>query len=154
MDSIDRMIVTALQKDGRLSNKELAARVGLAPSSCLERVRKLHNAGVLLGYHAEISAEALGIGLQAMIAVQLRQHSRELVDAFYAFALGLHEVVAVYHVAGSHDFLVHVAVQDALQLRDFALDRMTTRPEVRHIETSLIFDCARDPVLPCYNSRP
>jgi len=150
LDVIDFEILSALQRDGRLSNKELAAIVGLAPSSCLERVRKLRRLDVLQGMHAEVRTASLGIGLQAMIAVQLRQHSRELVNAFHAHALSLSEVVAVYHVAGACDFQVHVAVRDATHLRDFALDKLTTRPEVRHIETSLIFDYARNPELPNY----
>jgi DNA-binding Lrp family transcriptional regulator len=77
LDRIDRALVRALQKDARLSNKELAAQVGLAPSSCLERVRRLRRTGVLRGFHADVAPEALGVGLQALIAVQLRQHSRQ-----------------------------------------------------------------------------
>ena len=152
LDRIDCDILTLLQKDARLSNKELAAAVGLAPSSCLARVQHLRAEGVLRGAHAEVDPQALGVGLQALIAVQLRQHSRAQVKAFWKHALGLPEVLAVFHVAGTHDFQVHVAVRDAHHLRDLALDAFTTRTEVAHIQTSLIFEWAKGQVMPNYRA--
>ncbi len=150
LDRIDCDILVHLQKDARLSNKELAAAVGLAPSSCLARVQRLRTDGILKGAYAEVDPAALGVGLQALIAVQLRQHSRAQVKAFWKHAMGLPEVLAVFHVAGTHDFQVHVAVRDAHHLRDLALDAFTTRSEVAHIQTSLIFEWAKGPVMPNY----
>lgn len=152
LDRTDCVLLTLLQKDARLSNKELAAAVGLAPSSCLARVQRLRSEGVILGAHTEVDPQALGIGLQALIAVQLRHHSRAQVKSFWKHALGLPEVLAVFHVAGTHDFQVHVAVRDAHHLRDLALDAFTTRPEVTHIQTSLIFEWAKGQVMPNYRS--
>ena len=152
LDRIDCDILNLLQKDARLSNKELASAVDLAPSSCLARVQRLRSGGVLRGAHADVDPQALGIGLQALIAVQLRQHSRAQVKAFWKHALGLPEVLAVFHVAGTHDFQVHVAVRDAHHLRDLALDAFTTRPEVAHIQTSLIFEWAKGQVMPNYRA--
>jgi DNA-binding Lrp family transcriptional regulator len=152
LDRIDFALIELLQKDARLSNKELAATVGLAPSSCLARVQRLRTEGVLKGAHAEVNPDALGIGLQALIAVQLRQHSRAQVKAFWKHMMGLPEVLAVFHVAGTHDFQVHVAVRDAHHLRDLALDAFTTRSEVAHIQTSLIFECAKGKVMPNYKA--
>lgn len=140
LDRIDRQILSLLQKDARLSNKELAARVDLAPSSCLTRVQRLKEAGVLRGFHAFVEPAALGIGLQALIAVRLQKHSREKVRAFIKHLLGRPEVVALYHVTGAFDFQVHVAVKDTGHLRDLAMDAFTTRPEVESIQTSLLFD--------------
>jgi DNA-binding Lrp family transcriptional regulator len=154
LDRIDRALIAALQNDARLSNKELAARVGLAPSSCLERVRRLRGGGVLRGARAEVDPAALGIGLQAMIAVQLRQHAREEVEAFRAHALGQRAVVAVYHVAGEHDFLLHVAVPDTDALRNLALDAFTARREVARVQTWLMFEAARAPAWPDYLAPP
>ncbi|MEM7052055.1 MAG: Lrp/AsnC family transcriptional regulator [Acidobacteriota bacterium] len=148
LDRIDFELLAALQKNARMTNKELAARVGLAPSTCLERVRRLQREGALRGFHAEVSPQALGIGLQAMIAVRLQRHSRDLVGSFRRHALALAEVVAVYHLTGANDFLVHVAVRDPDHLRDLALDAFTTRSEVAHIETALIFEHQRSSTLP------
>lgn len=148
LDRIDYEILDHLQKDARHSNKELAAAVGLAPSSCLARVQRLREANVLRGFHADVDPEALGIGLQALIAVQLQKHSRPKVKAFWKHLLGLPEVLAVFHVTGEYDFQVHVAVRDAHHLRDLALDAFTTRPEVARIATSLIFESRRKPAMP------
>lgn len=140
LDRIDRALLHALAKNARASNKELAALVGLAPSSALERVRRLVREGAVRGFPADISPAALGYSLEAMMAVRLRQHSREHFDAFRAHALTLPEVVAVYHMAGENDFLVHVRARSAEHLRDLAIDRFITRSEVGHIETWLVFE--------------
>jgi DNA-binding Lrp family transcriptional regulator len=147
LDRTDRALVAALQNDARISNKELAALVGLAPSTCLERVRALRARGVVRGFHAEVDRSALGRSLEAIIAVRVRPHSRTHVDSFWRYALSLREVIEVFHVTGADDFLVHVGLADTEALRDFVLDRLTVRPEIAHVETHLIFDQARRPVL-------
>lgn len=139
LDRIDFAIVAVLQKNARLANNRLAELVGVAPSTCLERVRRLGRLGVIRGYHCDVDPSALGIGLEAMIAVRLSQHSRDLVDSFREYVVDLPEVRSVFHVTGGDDFLVHVAVRDSDHLRDLALDSFTTRPEVDHIQTQLIF---------------
>jgi DNA-binding Lrp family transcriptional regulator len=148
LNRIDFAILAALQNDARLSNKELAARVGLAPSSCLERVRRLRTEGVLTGFRAQIDPRALGITIQALVFVRLARHARKQVKAFRQHALSLAESIGLYHVAGQHDFLVHVGVRDANHLRDLALDAFTSRPEVARIETHLIFEHVPTPQLP------
>jgi DNA-binding Lrp family transcriptional regulator len=148
LDRTDFAILGALQNDARLSNKELAARVGLAPSSCLERVRRLRQDGVLAGYRALVEPRALGIAIQALVFVTLARHARAQVKSFRQHALSLPESIAVYHVAGQHDFLVHVGVRDANHLRDLALDAFTSRAEVSRIETHLIFEHVPKPQLP------
>jgi DNA-binding Lrp family transcriptional regulator len=148
LDQIDFDILGSLQNNARISNKELAARVRLAPSSCLERVRRLSAAGVLRGFHAEVDPGALGHGLQAMITVRLRRHARREVVAFRAHLLALPEVLAIFHVGGSYDFVVHVAVRDSNHLRDLAMDSFTARPEVGQMETHFIFEYTRSMTLP------
>ncbi|NIM61055.1 MAG: winged helix-turn-helix transcriptional regulator [Acidobacteria bacterium] len=140
LDRTDCEILAELQKNARVSNKELAARIGLAPSTSFERVRGLVSDGVLRGYHAEVDPAALGIGLEAMVAIRIAKHSRELIEEFRRHVAVLPEVVANYHVGGANDFLVHVAVRDAEHLRTVVLESFSTRPEVVHIETSLVFE--------------
>jgi DNA-binding Lrp family transcriptional regulator len=147
-DAVDRRILAELRNDARVSNKDLAERAGIAPSTCLARVARLEQQGVLIGYHAELAPRAIGLGVQAMIAVRLEKHSRADVDRFRAHLLGLREVLTLYHVAGANDFLVHVAVRDTDRLRELVLDAFTARPEVAHLETALIFEQARNPKLP------
>lgn len=153
LDRIDCTIIELLQKNARLSNKEIAAAVGLAPSSSWERVKRLVELGVFTGFHAQVRPKALGIGLEAMVAVRLGRHSHNLVERFRDEVLKLPEVIAVTHLAGRDDFLVHVAVRDADHLREFALSRLTTRPEVAHLETHLVFEHTRKDVMPEYLDR-
>jgi DNA-binding Lrp family transcriptional regulator len=150
LDRIDFEIIDALQNDARLSNKELAAMVSLAPSSCLTRVRTLAAAGVLTGYHAEVSPPAMGIGLQAFVAVRLTRTSRDAFRALQAHVLALPEVLAVFHVSGVYDLQVHVAVRDVTHLRDLIVDQFATRKEVDRCETSVIYAHERKPRLPHY----
>ena len=149
-DRIDLRILTALQKNARRSNKELAAEVGLSESSCLERVRRLQRDGVLTGFHAAIDPEAMGVRLQAMILIRLHKHSRDVVESFRDYMLTLSEVVDVYLVGGAYDFMIHVQVPDSTYLRDMELDKITVRPEVVHVETSLIFEHSRNSKLAEY----
>lgn len=141
LDEIDFGIVRQLQNNARLTNKELAARVGLAPSTTLVRTRALEREGVLRGYRAEIDPRALGIGLQALISVRLRQHTSADVEQFRSYVLAMPEVMRLYHMAGEDDFLIHVGVRDSEELRNLAMNSLTTRPEVANIETGLIFEC-------------
>ncbi|RKH12105.1 Lrp/AsnC family transcriptional regulator [Corallococcus sp. CA053C] len=139
LDRIDRAILTALQNNARLSNKELAAQVGLAPSSCLTRVRKLEAEGVIQAYRAQLDPRALGLGLQALIGVQLRLHVGEAFGSIGNHLRSLPETVAVYCLGGSTDFLVHVVCRDTEHLRVLTIQSFTSRPEVARIETSLVF---------------
>jgi DNA-binding Lrp family transcriptional regulator len=145
IDRIDRAILAYLQHDARITNKELAAKVGLAPSSCLARVRRLEQTGALQGYHAEVDPRVYGVTLEAFIAIRLEKHARAAIASFERHLGTLAEVRGVFHVAGANDYLVHVAVRDAQHLRDFALSAFATRPEVAHMETSLIFSHRRNP---------
>ena len=145
LDQIDFDLVRLLQQNARLSNKELAARVGLAESSTLTRVRHLEARGVLRGYHAEVAPAAVGIALQALIAVRLTRHAREIVERFRQHCRTLPSVIMAYNIGGTDDFLVHVGVRDAEALRELILTSISTRPEVAHIETHLVFDVVRGP---------
>ena len=140
LDRIDYEIVRLLRKNARISNKELAEQVGLAPSTCLVRTRLLQQSGVITGFKAELNPARLGVGLQAMISVRLKRHYKPDVEAFRQHALDLPEVVRLYHVAGPIDFLVHVWTKDSEHLRNLAMTAFTAREEVSHIETELIFE--------------
>ena len=150
LDRIDYQIVRLLRNNARLSNKELAQKVGLAPSTCLVRTRLLQQSGVITGFKAEVNALALGVGVQAMIAVRLKRHYKPDVEAFRKHALELPEVVRLYHVAGPIDFLAHVWAKDPEHLRDLAMTAFTARQEVSHIETELIFEHSSCQDLPSF----
>ncbi|MFI6980211.1 Lrp/AsnC family transcriptional regulator [Embleya sp. NPDC050154] len=139
LDPIDLGILRSLQNDARISNKALAAEVGIAPSTCLDRVARLRSAGVVKGATVEVDAAALGRPLQAMLAVRVRPHHRVVLNPFVGHVLKLPETRALYHLAGPDDFLVHVAVADATGLQRLVVDGFTARTEVTQVHTMLIF---------------
>jgi DNA-binding Lrp family transcriptional regulator len=139
LDDTDRAILCELARDASLTNRALAERVHLSPSSCLARVRRLERDGVIQGFHAEIDPAAIGRGLEALIAIRLRVHSTEAVDALAAHLRTVPDVVSYYHLTGADDFLVHVAVADTDALRALVLNAFTSRPEIARTTTSLVF---------------
>ena len=140
LDPVDRRIVQELLADARITNAQLAEKVGVAPSTALLRTRQLAERGVITGYHAEVNLAAIGRAVQALISVQLNGHNREEIDRFTSRVPALPEVVATFHVSGSVDYLIHLAVADTDALRDWVLDYLTTDPVVGHTETTLIFN--------------
>lgn len=140
LDELDAALLRELQRDARLSNRELAARTGVAPSTALERVRRLRSRGVLRGYHADLDLAALGRPVQALIAIRIRRPSRTEVAAVRRLLEGLPDVLAVFVVTGAEDFLVHVAVADTDALYALVVDRLTSRPEVYDVRTSIVYE--------------
>jgi DNA-binding Lrp family transcriptional regulator len=147
MDAIDWAIVRILQDDARVTNRELASRVHVSTSTSSERTRALHAAGVISGYHAAIAMDALGRLVQALIAVTIRPPTREHIEGFRNWAADLPEVMSVFVVAGGSDFLLHVGVPDTDALYAFVIDRLTERPEVADVNTSVVYEHLRRPVL-------
>ncbi|WP_345710718.1 Lrp/AsnC family transcriptional regulator [Kineococcus glutinatus] len=142
-DDVDRAILHELAVDGRLANNALAERVGIAPSTCLARVRALREAGVIRGFHADVEPRALGRDLQAMIAVKLAAHARGSMGPFVQRISRQPEVLDVYFVAGANDYLVHVAVGSTEDLREFVAEHLNRDPDVALTETNLIFEHTR-----------
>jgi DNA-binding Lrp family transcriptional regulator len=147
MDSIDWAIVRALQDDARITNRELAARLHVSPSTSSERTRALQATGVIDGYHASIALGALGRHAQALVSVTVRPPTRQHIEDFRNWAADLPEVMAVFVVAGGSDFLLHIGVPDTDALYAFVIDRLTERPEVADVNTSVVFEHLRRPVL-------
>ena len=135
-----------LQQDGRMPNNALAAAAGIAPSTCLARVRALRAAGVIRGFHADVDPQALGRGLRAMVAVRMAAGARPALEPFARSLAALPEVLDVYLLAGADDFLLHVAVRDTAELRRFVVERLSDRPDVATTQTSLVFEHLRGAV--------
>jgi DNA-binding Lrp family transcriptional regulator len=142
LDEIDRRIVLELARDARMPNNTLAQRAGIAPSTCLGRVRALRERGVIRGYHADVDQAALGRPLQAMIAVRLQSDARGHLRGFVRDVARLPEVLNVFFLAGKDDFLLHVATASSDYLRDF-VETLSSNSDVAYTETSLIFEHVR-----------
>lgn len=147
LDEIDRRIVRLLARDARMPNNALAERVGIAPSTCLGRVRALRERGVIRGYHADVDLAALGRPIQAMIAVRLQTHARARISDFAATVAGLPEVLNVFFLAGADDFYVHIAATGTGALRDFVVD-LSANPDIASTQTNLIFEHLRGALPP------
>ncbi|WP_104431368.1 Lrp/AsnC family transcriptional regulator [Kineococcus xinjiangensis] len=143
LDDVDRAILHELAVDARIPNNALAERVGIAPSTCLGRVRALRAGGVIRGFHADIEPRALGRDLQAMISIKLAAHARGSMGPFVERISRQPEVLDVYFVAGANDYLVHVAVGSTEDLRVFVAQHLSRDPDVALTETSLIFEHTR-----------
>lgn len=154
LDRIDRQLLALLQNDARRTNKELAAAVGLAPSTCLGRVQRLERDGVLRGFHADVDPAALGVGIEAMVALRLARLDGGSHDALWSHLREREEVLDVFHVSGGEDLLVHVVARDTVHLRELVMDDLANRDEVGHVQTSLIFEHVRAHEIPSWERAP
>ncbi len=149
LDVVDMRLLRALQDDARMTNRELAARAGIATSTCSDRLARLRDAGVMCGSAVRIEPSAVGRPLEAMLAVRVHPHRRPLVDPFVRHVLAQPETRHLYHLTGPDDFLIHVTVVDAADLQRLVLDELTARDEVVMVHTHLIFHQWRGgPLLP------
>ncbi|GAA2875686.1 Lrp/AsnC family transcriptional regulator [Pseudonocardia halophobica] len=142
LDPVDRAILAELERDARIPNNALAERVGIAPSTCLTRVRALRERGVIRGFHADVDPAATGRPLQAMVSVRLQAAARRRMREFEEFVTSLPEVRDCFFLAGVDDYLLHVATADSAALRDFVVE-LNGREQIANTQTSLIFDHVR-----------
>ena len=143
IDDVDRRILILLHRDARMPNSALADAVGIAPSTCHGRVRRLHELGVIRGFHADIDPAAIGLSLQAMISVSLQANARAKIRSFIQQIRRKPQVMDVYFLAGADDFLLHVAARDTEDLRSFVVENLNADADVAGTQTSLIFEHLR-----------
>jgi DNA-binding Lrp family transcriptional regulator len=143
IDDVDRRILAALHADARIPNSALADAVGIAPSTCHGRVRRLRDLGVIRGFHADIDPAAIGLPLQAMVSVSLQSGARGKIRHFVQQIRSRPQVIDVYFLAGADDFIIHVAARDTDDLRSFVVDNLNADSDVAGTQTSLIFEHLR-----------
>ena len=135
MDPIDRAILRHLQDDGRLSNVELAQRVGLSPSPCLRRVRALEESGAIRGYHADIDPAALDRGFEVVVHVDLMLKDRTTVEAFEERIAQMDDVVECRRMFGIPDYVIRVAVADAAAYEAFYMTQLGELPGLARVNS-------------------
>lgn len=148
LDRIDTEILRLLQNDARLSNKQIAAEVGLAPSSVHDRIKRLWGEDVLTGAYVAVEPKAMGVGLEALLLIELSKHERATVDRLMEEVVEIPEVRSAHLITGRYDLVVHVVARDTRHLKDLALDRFTNRPGVTRIETSIVYESRTNHELP------
>jgi Lrp/AsnC family transcriptional regulator, leucine-responsive regulatory protein len=138
LDRTDLRMLAVLQCDGRITNAELAERVSLSPSACLRRLQRLEAEGVLTGYTARVDPQAVGLGLEAFVRVQLSKHESAAVERFVELVNDWPEVVACYALTGDMDYLMHVYVTDLQDFSRFLLDRLLNAAGVADVNSSFV----------------
>ena len=138
MDELDRDILVALQREGRKSNLALSRQLDLSPSAMLGRVRRLEESGAIRGYRAVVDPAALGITVQAMVVVKLREHSEQAIAEFEAAVKGVLGVRACYHVTGQFDMVMVLALRDLDHLSQMIRVDLAKIPGVMQLETMLV----------------
>ena len=146
LDAIDRVILSELQADGRITNVELARRAGLTAPPCLRRVRALEEAGVVDSYHAKLNGAALGYGITVFALVSLRSQAEADLRGFEAHVTALPEVRECHMLNGEIDFILKIVAHDLQTFQSFLTSRLTTAPNVASVKTSLVIRTAKEEI--------
>lgn len=144
MDIIDDKILQELQRDGRISNLDLAERVGLSPSACLRRVATLERSGVIAGYRAVLNPTALGLGFTAYVTVGLNSHTKASQEAFERAMARAPEVVECHNITGAVEYLLRVEAADLKAYKSFHTDVLGTLPHVHAITSYVVMGSPKD----------
>jgi Lrp/AsnC family leucine-responsive transcriptional regulator len=136
LDAIDGRILAALQADARLSNLELAERVGLSPSPCLRRVRRLERDGYIDGYRAMLRRDRIGLGLTVFLGVKIDGHANERAMKFEEAVVAMPEVIACHMVSGESDYMLEVVVADVAHYQRFLVGKLFNMPIVREVRSN------------------
>ena len=144
MDDITRRILQALQRDGRMSNLDLASAVGLSPSACLRRVQELERSGVIKGYRAVIDPAKVGVGFVAYITVGLNTHTKAAQDAFERAIARAQEVRECHNITGTVEYLLRIEAADLAAYKHFHTEILGVLPQVRSLTTYVVMDSPKD----------
>lgn len=139
LDRIDKRILAELQGSARISNQELADKVGLSPSPCLRRVRALEDSGLIKGYYTQLNASMLGLKLMALVQISMDRHTPDRFEQFEAIIKSWPQVLECILITGqSADFQLKVLVKDMEEYQDFLLNRITRIPGVSDVHSSFV----------------
>ena len=137
LDAIDRRILAALQGDGRLSKVELADRVGLSPSPCLRRVRRLERDGYIEAYRAVLRRDRIGLGLTVFVGIKIENHANDRAKSFEAAILAMPQVIGCHMIAGEIDYLLEVVVSDLQDYQRYLVDDLLNLSIIREVRSSI-----------------
>lgn len=138
LDRIDHRILAALQSDGRLANVELAERIGLSPSPCLRRLKRLERQGYIVSYRANLDRSKIGLAFTAFVSVKIDAHADERATRFEEAVRAMPEVVACHMVAGEADYLLEVVVPDLARFQGFLVGKLLELPLVREVRSNIV----------------
>ncbi|KAF1013288.1 MAG: Leucine-responsive regulatory protein [Stenotrophomonas maltophilia] len=137
-DRTDLRLLAEIQRHGRATNAELAAKVNLSPSACLRRLQRLEGEGVIAGYGAQLEPRQIGLGLQAFVRVQLEKHDQGAISRFAESVHRWDEVAACHALTGDMDYLLHIYVRDLDHFSAFLLDKLLNAAGVADVNSSFV----------------
>ncbi len=144
LDKINKKILKIVQNDGSITNSELSKKVGLAPASTLERVRKLEQSGIIRKYVGLVDPVKIGKEITAFVEITLLQHNSELIHTFINEVTVMPEVLECHHIAGDKDFLLKIVTADLKQYKEFALEKLAELKGVGKIQTLFSLNTVKD----------
>ncbi len=144
LDETDRRILSLLQADARMSNAAVAREVGLTPPATLERTRRLEDAGIIRGYHADLDPEPLGLGMTVVLLIRLDHHGREAVHAFRDAIADVDAVAECHYLTGNADFLVKIRAADVADYRRLLESDISGLPGIQHVESAVVLETFKD----------
>ncbi|MFC4243898.1 Lrp/AsnC family transcriptional regulator [Gryllotalpicola reticulitermitis] len=154
LDELDAAILGVLQRDARTTNRDVAASVGVAPTTALERTRALRERGVITGASLDLDLAQIGRPVQALVSVRIRPPSRKVIEAFQNWVVTLPETLGLFVTSGDQDFIIQVAVPDNDALYAFVIDKLTSRPELADVRTSVVYEHVRRKAVAPASVRP
>lgn len=148
LDELDRRLLALLRENARMTNQALSETLGVAPSTCLARMKNLQRTGVIRRFTVEVEPRAIGRSIEALISVRLRPGARHLMSAFGEGLRSVPEVSQFFFLAGADDFLIHVTARDTDHIRQFVLEHLSSNQAVAATQTSLVFEHVQGSVEP------
>jgi Lrp/AsnC family leucine-responsive transcriptional regulator len=144
LDGFDCRIIAALQADGRLTNVALADRVGLSPSPCLRRVKRLERAGYIEGYRATLQRSRVGLGLTVFIGVKIEAHANDRAESFQEAVVAMPEVVACHMISGDIDYLLEVVAPDLEHYQQYLVGKLLNLPIVKEVRSNIALQTLKE----------
>lgn len=138
LDPIDSEILELLSKNGKLGNKEIAAKIGLSTTPTFERIRRLERKGIIKGYVAVLDKTKIGKGLKVFCQVSLKSHNLEIIEGFEKAVIHLNEVSACYHIAGDFDYSLFIEVTDMEEYQVFLKQKLANIPNIANVQTAFV----------------
>lgn len=144
LDYTDRQIIEILQENGRITNNELAQRIGLTTTPTMERVKRLEREGVIKGYTAWIDKDSIGKGLTVFCSIKLTVHQLQKMEEFAGHIENIPQILACYNTTGEYDYLMHVVVKDTKEYERFLREKLTRIPGIERIHTSIVLSVSKE----------
>ncbi len=144
LDNIDRKILEILQSNAKITNANLATKIGLSPAPTLERVKKLENLGVIKSYHAMLNTDTVGLGVSTFVMVSLKGHNKDNIDKFISSIGSIDEIIECHHITGSGDFILKIIASDISAYQKLMLEQVSNIDVVDSMQSMVILSTFKD----------